>query len=150
MFLYVVYERRFKIRSSSELVFKHNYYLHSYIKQSTLFRKFLYITPSSKLAVGKLCEKSEFYWLNDDSLNYSLKFLYINIFLCIGRGWWNTFHGKTLREKWVVRSEWDKEGFWEHDGEGFWQWKDEGEECGGLIPTGHTWNGPLESWLEVG
>jgi hypothetical protein len=82
-------------------------------KQSTLFRKFLYITPSSEqvvareiLAVEKLCEKSELCWLNDDSPNYSLKFLYINIFLCIGRGWWNVFCGKTLIENWVVWSEW--------------------------------------------
>jgi len=36
----------------------------------------------------------------------SLKFLYINVFFCRGRGWWNILHGKTLRVKWAVRTEW--------------------------------------------
>ena len=45
-------------------------------------------------------------WTMTDSQNYSLKFFYINIFLWKSRGWWNIFHGKTLREKWVVRTEW--------------------------------------------
>jgi hypothetical protein len=45
-------------------------------------------------------------WMKTDSPNNSLKFLYFNIFLRIGSGWWNIYHGKTLREKWILLTEW--------------------------------------------